>query len=117
MWSSNCATASWSGVFGAPPPRLSALTRPSVIHEEAPRDLRRERVELRAMLEAGLILTNETHPRLVDERRRLQRVAGSLAAEVRVGDLAQLAVDDRHQRIERAAIAFGPLREQLRYIA
>ena len=50
---------------------------------------------------------------LVDERRRLQRMALALAAHVVVGQAAQLLVHDRHQPVSRGGIAVGPIGEDL----
>jgi hypothetical protein len=52
---------------------------------------------------------------LVDQRRRLQRVALALVAHVVVGEPAQLFVDDRHEPISRERIAVGPIGKDLGY--
>ena len=87
-----------------------------MIDEDAPHHLRGERVELLPVIEGRLILLHQPQPGLVDERRGLQRMAAPLAPEERVGDLPQLAVDDRRQRIERGAVAVGPPRQEMRHL-
>ena len=53
---------------------------------------------LRAILEQFEI-------RLVDERRRLQRLARTLPFEIVRRETPQLGIDERHQRLERGSIA------------
>ena len=55
----------------------------------------RELIGFRVEVAAPLIAQAE--PRLVDERRRLQRVLRALAPEIVAGDFAQLAVDEGKQ--------------------
>ena len=44
----------------------------------------------------------------MDERRRLQRVAGPFVAEVRPGNAPQILIDQRQQSVERTSIALTP---------
>jgi hypothetical protein len=87
-----------------------------VVDEDAAHDLRGDGVEVRAALPPGLraVLPGEPQVRLVDERRRLERVARPLAAHLPARDAAQLGVDERGQPVERRGVAPAPVREQLR---
>jgi hypothetical protein len=67
-----------------------------------------------AVLPAHPPLVDELEERLVDQRRRLQRVALALAAEVPPGQQLQLAADERQQAVERRAVAIAPGDEQVR---
>ena len=57
---------------------------------------------------------HELQVRVVDQRRGVQRRTGGLAAEPSMGHAAQLAVHERHQAIQRFAIAVTPLTQQPR---
>jgi len=59
--------------------------RPRVIDEDAPHQLGGDAEELRAILPVGLMLVDQAQVRLVDQRRRLQSMIGSLAAQVTAG--------------------------------
>jgi branched-subunit amino acid ABC-type transport system permease component len=52
--------------------------------------------------------------RLINQRRRLERVIFTLGAEVVFGQAVQLVVDERHHLVERVSIAAGEGKQQLR---
>ena len=99
---------------GRPAAALVGVDPAGVVHQYAPHHLRRQREELLPVRERRIVGLDQAQPRLVNERRRLQRVTGAFPPEVGVGDLAKLPVDDRHQRVERAGLAAGPPLEKLR---
>ena len=69
--------------------------------------------EVRAVLPAARLVLHQAHVRLVDERGRLQRLTGALAAEVARREPTQLLVDDRQQRVDRLPI---PIHHVIRLI-
>ena len=60
----------------------------------------------------GSRAATEPHPRLVHECRRVEGLPGPLAPHLRVGDSAQLVVDERQQRVERVLVAGTRRREE-----
>ena len=58
---------------------------------------------------------NQAQISFIDQRRRLQQVAGPLVAHEMTRQPAQLMVDKRHQLIERRLISASPGEQQLRY--
>ena len=80
---------------------LLALLMAAVIDEQPAHRLRAEREAVRASLPLAAAFVLKPQPRLVDERRRLQRVIAPLAREISAGDAAQLAVDQRKQLVRR----------------
>ena len=69
---------------------------------------------MRAVLPPNLPHLDESQVCLVDERRRLQRVTAPLTPNVTRGQPAQLLVDERQERLERAGVALIPGEEQRR---
>jgi hypothetical protein len=67
---------------------------PRVVNQDAPHHDRRKTDELRTVVPVDLPLIDQPHVRLVHERRRLQRVALPLPAQVAGGQSSQLGVDD-----------------------
>ena len=87
-----------------------------MIDENAPHHLRDHRQELSAILPPRVLLIGEAKIRLVYERRRLQRVPGAFAPELRGGTAAQLAIDECHRPIARLEIARGPGAQEARHV-
>jgi hypothetical protein len=83
-----------------------------VIDQDATHELGGGSEELRAVLPPHARLSDQPDVRFVDERGGLQCVIGTLAAQRRFREAVQLAVDDRHQRIERSGLAVVPGLEQ-----
>ena len=88
-----------------------------VVDEDPAHDLRGHAEEVRPILPVDLPLINQSQIHLVNERRRLQAVAGSLAPQLARGDPAELRVDERQQLIERAPVTATPISEESRHIA
>jgi hypothetical protein len=95
---------------------LGRLDGAGVINEDAPHQLRGERKELRPTFESQPARLAQTHERLVDERRRLQRMVGALATEIRLRNTAQLRVDRGRGAVEGVAVALLPALEEMGYI-
>ena len=62
-------------------------------------------------------LIHEPEERLVDERGRLEGVSRTLAAEISLRLPAQLRIDERHERVERAPVPPAPLEQQARHLS
>ena len=73
------------------------LPRARVIDEDPAHRARREPEELAASGRADAAVVDQPDPRLVDERRRLQRVAVPLVAEQPAGHVLELAVQGLEQ--------------------
>src|SRR3989454_6350932 len=87
---------------------------PCMIDQDAAHQLCGNSEEVRAVFPVNALAIDQPHICLVDQRCRLQRVTGTLAAHVMAGQLAQLAIDQRHQLVERRFVAVTPLNKQLR---
>jgi hypothetical protein len=61
-------------------------------------------------------LADQSQVGLVDQGRRLQRVAGTLASEIAAGDLVEFGVDEREQLVERSLIPMCPLVKEQRHV-
>lgn len=93
---------------------LRGPVRASVIDQDAAHHRGRHTKELCTVAPRDPSLVDEAEIGLVNECRRLQGVAGSLAAEVGGRAAAQLVVDERHEPVARADIARAPGLEELR---
>ena len=97
---------------GATP--FDALVGSRVVDENPAHRLRRDPEEVRAVLPPDVALLDELHKRLVDQRRRLERVVLALAPQVARGAASQLAVDQREELVERVLLAGRQIVEQAR---
>ena len=79
-----------------------------VIDEHVPHDSRRDREEVSLVLPADARLIGESEECLVDEGRRVQRVAFALALELPMGNRTQLGIDERNDPIPRDGIVAPP---------
>ena len=88
-------------------PRAAALLRAAcarALDQDLPHGMRRDRAEVRAVLPAIRLVLHQAEVGLVDERRRLQRLARPLAAQVVGREPPQLLIDDRQQRVHRLPV-------------
>jgi len=69
---------------------------------------------MRAILPLHAAGIDQPQIRLVDERCRLQRMAGPFVRHVPAGDAAELAVHEGRQFLERSVIPLCPADEQAR---
>src|SRR5688572_21911085 len=67
-------------------------------------------------LPTAVPLANESYVRFVNERCRLQRVIGSLAAQVRVGHVTKFVVDEWRELVECRLVAPIPTLQELCYV-
>ena len=87
--------------------RAAALLRAAgarPLDQDLAHRVRGDRAEVRAVLPALRAILHQPQVGLVDERRRLERLARTLAAQIRRRQPAQLLVDDRQQRVDRLPI-------------
>ena len=83
-----------------------------VVDEDAAHRLRRHGEEMGAVLPVHALVIDQPQVGFVDQRRRLQAVAGALAPHVVVRQTTELVVDDRHQEGERTLIPVAPRPEK-----
>ena len=95
-----------AAAFGVPP-------RARVIDKDAPHQPCGDREKVRAVLPPDAREIDQPEVRLVDKRRRLERVSLPLACHLPAGQSPQLAVNERHQLLERLLIAAAPRDEQI----
>ena len=74
--------ASSSGTRCAPSPRFLAACAAGVVHEDSAHHLRGDAEEMRAVPPVDLALFDQPQVRLVNQRRRLERVPRPLAAKL-----------------------------------
>jgi hypothetical protein len=91
---------------------LAGVPRAGAVHQNASHHLGRDREELRAVPPIRAMLIDETNVRLVDERGRLECVAGSLATELRSGVTTQFGVDQSEGTLPGIEISGRPGVEQ-----
>jgi hypothetical protein len=84
------------------------VTAPRAVDQKAAHRLGRDGKEMRAVLPANISLIDEAQIRLVNERRRLERVVGAFAPARARRDPAQFPVHERNQGIEGVAVALLP---------
>jgi len=73
--------------------RFLPLPPARVVHEQPAHRLRRHREEVATVAVARPVLADQLQVRVVDQHRRLDRVARRLAPHQRLGAPAQLVVD------------------------
>src|SRR4030095_16739634 len=88
------------------------IAPPRVVDEDAAHGLRRCRHEMRPVLPLHAFVVDQPHVGFIDQRRRLQAVAGLLTLHEVVRQTVELVVHDRGQPGERALVAVGPRTQQ-----
>lgn len=63
------------------------------------------------------VCANEANVRFVDQCGGLQRMLRTLVPHVVPGEASQIAVNQRHQLIERVLVAVAPIAKQTGYVA
>ena len=92
------------------------VPRARVIHQDPPHQSRRHREKVRAVLPLDSVDIDQPEIRLVDERRRLQRVTHVLVPHVVPGEASELLIDQRRQLFQRRRIPISPLEEKLGHV-
>ena len=92
------------------PCAFAGLLPARVVHEDLAHQARSHSEEMRPALPGRIRLIDEPHIGLVDERRWLQRVPQAFLAQVAGGKLAEFAVHQGREVIERPLVTFRPLR-------
>jgi hypothetical protein len=81
---------------------------PRVVNENAAHQRRGHGEEMRAILPLHAIELDDPQVGFVDERGRLQGVAGPFALQIAMRDPAQLVVDERDDFVSRGAVLAAP---------
>jgi hypothetical protein len=87
---------------------LLIALRARSIYQNAPHEAGGHRKEMRAILPLDLFDFDEPEVRLIDQRGRLERVAGTLVAHMAPCQPAQFGVDQREQAVERRHLTLPP---------
>src|SRR5689334_13181510 len=91
---------------------LGAVSGARMVHEDLPHEVGRNTEKMRTVLPWSAFGADEAEIRLVDERRALQGVAGTLASQKALRETVQLAIDERHEAIQRVRVTgFRPNQE------
>ena len=80
---------------------------PRVVDEDVPHGARRRREEVLPALPGLPLAIGDPQIRLVDERGRLERVAGRQPSEKSAGDVAQLGVEELDELVARRGLPAG----------
>ena len=99
-----------------PAASLLVLATARVVNEYPPHQPRRHRKEVVPILPVDPPGIDQAHVRFIQERRRLQAVAGALAPHAGHSDPVELGVHQRNEAFERRLVAPSPGQEQGRYI-
>src|SRR5262245_5018139 len=92
---------------------LGGPARFGVADQDLAHQPRRGAEEMSAVLPIYVALVYQPQKCLVNQSRRLERMAGALATHVAARHTAQFAVDERRQFISRALIASIPRDQKL----
>jgi len=87
------------------PSSLLRRPAPRVVHQHLPHHARGHCQEMGPVAEGALPLAGKLQVDLMNQRRRLQRVPGTLAAQVPRSYTAQFAVERRDQFVERPFVS------------
>jgi len=92
------------------------VVSPRVVHQHAPHHRRRHGEEVAAVHPRRAVLVGQAHVGVVHQGGGVQGVAVALAAQLAVGNAAQLIVDERNQPVQRLAVADPQLNELVGYL-
>ncbi len=84
-----------------------------MLDQNAPHQLRRNGEEVRAILPLHAPVLHQPHVRLINQRRRLQAVAGAFACHVAPCQTVQFGINNRRQPFQRAGVSAAPGTQQL----
>ena len=83
-----------------------------MVDEDTAHDASRNGQKVGPVLPVDVRRVHETQIRFVDERRRLEAVAGALAGHAAARDLMEFPIDERNQPFEGRLVAISPVEEQ-----
>ena len=87
--------ASSNSTLKAPPPRFWARLTPGVANQNLAHRSGGDGEEVGAVLPAWIGLVGQAQISLVDQRRRLQRVAGAFSAHMTMSEASEFLIDQR----------------------
>ena len=93
-------------------PAFLRRVRAGVLHQNLPHQPRGDGNEVRSILQLDVRRSGEPHPRLVHERRGLQRVIPALLRHLPGGDAPQLVVHQRQQSVEGSLAPLPPFNQE-----
>jgi hypothetical protein len=85
---------------------------PRMINQNAPHQLSRNSEEMGTILPLHALVINQTHVGLIDQRRRLKAVAGTLASHVVTGEPSKFVINNGGQPVECASVSVTPCAKQ-----
>ena len=94
-----------------PAPRFSAFTPRAYLDQYLAHHAGSDREEVSAVLQIELCV-RQSHPRLVDQRRRLKRMAVALARHLAGCDAAELVVDQGQKGVAGGLVPLPPFDQQ-----
>src|SRR4051812_27932069 len=83
-----------------------------MIYENLAHEARADSKEVRPVLEIRTGVPYQPDIEFVHQRRRLERILRTLRSEVKLGQAAQLAVNNGNQLTQRALVTLPPARNQ-----
>jgi len=93
------------------PATLLIMPCPSMVHQNPPHQAGSHGQEMRPILPRNLVGINQPDVGLVDERRGLKTMAGSLPCEASSGDQVEFPVNAGNQLREGGIVALPPSQE------
>jgi alpha-D-ribose 1-methylphosphonate 5-triphosphate synthase subunit PhnL len=72
---------------------------------------------MRAVLPVDVLDVDQAQIGFVDQFSRLDAVVRALAVQAPAGDVSQLVVDERHQRVQSRLVSLAPSSEEHRHLA
>ena len=86
---------------------------PCVVHHDAPHQLRRRGDKVGPILPVTFVILDQPQVGFVEQRGRLQRVAGAFPAHIMMRQPVQFGLHQRDQLLERSLVSAAPVAEQL----
>jgi hypothetical protein len=95
---------------------LAALASSGVVDEKSAHRLGGNGQEVNPVLELGVLLSDQTDARFIDQRRRLQSVIRSLSRQEVLCNAVKLVIDKRDQLGLSIGVPFSPLTEKVGHV-
>ena len=103
-------SAASSNLFCARPRRAFALAGSCVVNQDLAHRSGRHGKKVRPVRKAWFALVRQTQISLVDQRRRLQRVIGTLPLHIMMSETSKFLINERGQLLERSIVPMAPVR-------